>query len=347
MSRRGREADAPGAGPRTYNGAAMRRPGLAVALALLALLTPVLAPAPRAAPKLPRLGIITPGERGPGPLAFEKALPGLGWIPGRNVTIEYRHARGDLAVIPRLVAELVALDVNLIISSSQAIHAAVAATRSIPIVMAFAVDDPVEQGWATSLSRPGGNVTGVTLYVPELTAKRLELLRDVVPGLKRVGILAPRGAGGPGQVTIAENAARSLGLTPHAEGVANVADYEAAFEAMKRARAQAVLVLSSSAFFGERKRISELAIRHRLPLASPFREVSDAGGLLAYGPSITGLWGERVPIYVDRLLKGAKAADLPIEQPTTFEMVLNLKTARALGLSIPRSLVLRADRVIE
>jgi ABC-type uncharacterized transport system substrate-binding protein len=323
-----------------------RRP-LAVALVLLGLLAPWLAPSPRAAAKLPRLGIVTPGERGPGPLAFEKALPGFGWIPGQNVLLEYRHARGDLAAIPRLVAELVALDVRLIITSSQAIHAAVAATRSIPIVMAFAVDDPVEQGWAASLARPGGNVTGVTLYVPELTAKRLEILREVVPALSRVGILAPRGAGGPGQAAVAEQAARSLGLAPHVESIGSSADYAPAFEAMKRAGVQGVLVLSSSAFFGERERIAGLALRHRLALASPFREISDAGGLLAYGPSITGLWGERVPVYVDRLLRGSRPGDLPIEQPNTFELVLNLKTAKALGLSVPRSLILRADRVIE
>ncbi|HEX2436802.1 MAG TPA: ABC transporter substrate-binding protein [Methylomirabilota bacterium] len=325
----------------------MSRRRLIVALVLLGLLAPWLTPSPRAAAPLPRLGIVTPGERGPGPLAFEKALPGLGWIPGQNVLLEYRHARGDLAAIPRLVAELIALDVRIIVSSSQAIPAAVAATRSIPIVMAFAVDDPVEQGWAASLARPGGNVTGVTLYVPELTAKRLEILKHIVPGLGRVGILAPRGAGGPGQAAVAEQAARALGLSAHVERIGGVGDYAPAFDAMKRAGVQGVLVLSSSAFFAERQRISELAVRHRLPLASPFREISDAGGLLAYGPSITGLWSERVPFYVDRLLKGSRPGDLPIEQPTTFEMVLNLKTARALGLSIPRSLILRADRVIE
>jgi len=320
---------------------------LIVALLLPALLAPWLAPSPGATAKLPRLGILTPDERGPGLLAFEKALPSFGWVPGQNVMLEYRRAGGDPAAIPRLVDELVALDVRLIISSSQAIHAAAAATRSIPIVMAFAVDDPVEQGWAASLARPGGNVTGVTLYVPELTAKRLEILKSLVPALGRVGILAPRGAGGPGQAVVAEQAARSLGLTSHVERVVGDADYAPAFEAMKRAGAQGVLVLSSSAFFAQRERIAELALRQRLALASPFGEISDAGGLLAYGPSITGLWSERVPVYVDRLLKGSRPGDLPIEQPTTFELVLNLKTAKALGLSVPRSLILRADRVIE
>jgi ABC-type uncharacterized transport system substrate-binding protein len=326
---------------------AMARRLVAVGLVLGALLGPLVATTTWAAEKTPRLGIVFPGVRGPGPAAFEKALPERGWVPGRNLIIEYRYAGGDLAAIPRLVAELVALEVKVIVSSSQAIQAAAAATRSIPIVMAFAVDDPVEQGWAASLARPGGNITGITLYVPELTAKRLEILRTAVPALKRVGILAPLGAGGPGQVTVAEEAARSLGLESRVESIRDTADYEPAFVSLKREGAQAVLVLSSSAFFAERRRIADLALRHRLPLASPFREVTEAGGLLAYGPSIVGLWGERVPVYVDRLLKGAKPGDLPIEQPTAFELVVNLKTGKALGLAVPRSLILRADRVIE
>jgi putative ABC transport system substrate-binding protein len=320
---------------------------LAVGLVLASLVAPSITRAAPAAQKVPRLGVVFQGGRGAGPAAFEKALPERGWIPGKNVIIEYRYARGDLASIPRLVAELVALDVRVIVSSSQAIQAAATATRSIPIVMAFAVDDPVEQGWAASLARPGGNVTGITLYVPELTAKRLEILKSALPALKRVGILAPVGAGGPGQVAVAEAAARSLGLEFRVEGIREVGDYEPAFASLKRDGAQAVLVLSSSAFFAERQRIADLALRHRLPLASPFREVTEAGGLLAYGPSIVGLWGDRVPVYVDRLLQGAKPGDLPIEQPNTFELVLNLKTGKALGLAVPRSLILRADRVIE
>ena len=319
----------------------------APALVVAALAAVLVATAAPAAEKTPRLGIVFPGGRGPGPAAFEKALPERGWIPGRNLILEYRYALGDLGAIPRLVAELVALEVDVIVSSSQAIQATAAATRSIPIVMAFAVDDPVEQGWAASLARPGGNITGITLYVPELTEKRLEILKSAVPGLKRVGILAPGGAGGPGQVSVAEQAARSQGLEARVENVREVADFEPAFAALKRGRVQAVLVLSSSAFFAERRRIADLAIRHRLPLASPFREVTEVGGLLAYGPSIVGLWGERVPIYVDRLLKGARPGELPIEQPSAFELVVNLKTGKALGLAIPRSLILRADRVIE
>jgi putative ABC transport system substrate-binding protein len=318
-----------------------------VVLALLALLVVPLAGSAQIAGKIPRIGVLYPGERGPSRVAFEHTLATQGWIPGRNLTIEYRYARGNAERIPPLVAELVGLGVDALLISSQAIPIATQATRSIPIIMTFAVDDPVERGWAASLARPGGNVTGVTLYAPELTAKRLELLKDALPTVKRVGVLAPLGPGGLGQITVAETAARALGLRPHVAGVREVAEYASAFQALKREGAQAVLVLSSSAFFGGRQRLADLAIEHRLPLVSPFREVTEAGGLLAYGPNVIALWGQRVPFYVDRILKGAKPGELPIEQPSTFELVVNQRTAKTLGLVIPQSLILRADKVIE
>jgi putative tryptophan/tyrosine transport system substrate-binding protein len=290
---------------------------------------------------------VFPGVQGPSRSAFEKALGGLGWTPGRSLHLEYRFAKGDAERIPRLVAELVGLGVDVLLVSSQAIPAAIQATRSIPIVMAFAVDDPVEQGWAASLAHPGGNVTGITLHVPELTAKRLELLKTVLTSLRRVGVLAPLGLGGASQIKVAETAAQSLGLQAVVAGVKEVGEYETAFQTLKRESAQAVLVLSSSAFYTERRRLAELALKHRLPLVSPFREITEAGGLLAYGPSVVDLWGQRVPFYVDRILKGTKPGDLPIEQPSTFELVINQTTAKTLGLAIPQSLILRADKVIE
>jgi putative ABC transport system substrate-binding protein len=213
--------------------------------------------------------------------------------------------------------------------------------------MTFAVDDPVEEGWVASLARPGGNLTGVTLHAAELTGKRLELVRIVLPGMRRVGVFAWPRPGGLGQVRAAETAARSLGLQPHVVEVQEPSQYEGAVEALKRDGADALLVLSSSAFFGERQRIADLTIKHRLPLVAPFREVAEAGGLMAYGPNIVELWGQRVPVYVDRILKGAKPGDLPIEQPTKYELVINLKTAKTLGLTIPQSLLLRADQVLE
>jgi putative ABC transport system substrate-binding protein len=294
-----------------------------------------------------RVGVLSPGAPSTGIGAFGPGIRRLGWVPGQNLIIEQRYARGDLARLPALAAELVALKVDVILVSSVAIPAARAATRTIPTVMTFAVDDPVEEGWVASLARPGGNLTGVTLHAPELTGKRLELLKVVLPGMRRVGVLAWPRPGGLGQVRAAEAAARSLSLQTHVVEVQETSQYEGALDALKREGADALLVLSSSAFFAERRRIADLAIKHRLPLVAPFREVAEAGGLMAYGPNIAELWGERVPVYVDRILKGARPGDLPIEQPTKYELVVNLKTAKALGLAMPQSFLLRADQVLE
>jgi len=310
-------------------------------------LAPVRVVAAQPPGRVHRIGVLSPGSPSTGIAAFAPAMRTLGWVPGQNLVIEQRYARGDLARLPALAAELVALKVDVILVSSVAIPAARAATRTIPTVMAFAVDDPVEEGWVASLARPGGNLTGVTLHAPELTGKRLELLKVVLPGMRRVGVLAWPRPGGLGQVRAAEAAARSMGLQTNVVEVREVAQYEAALEAVRRDGADALLVLSSSSFFAERQRIADLAIRHRLPLIAPFREVAEAGGLMAYGPNIVELWSQRVPVYVDRILKGARPGDLPIEQPTRYELVVNLKTARALGLPMPPSFLLRADQVIE
>ena len=294
-----------------------------------------------------RVGFLFPGSPGLGIAAFEPAIRSLGWVPGQNLILEQRYAHGDLSRLPALAAELVGLKVDVILVSSLAIPAARAATRTIPTIMAFAVDDPVEEGWAASLARPGGNLTGVTLHAPELAGKRLELLKGVLPGMRRVGVLAWPRPGGLGQVRAAEAAARSLNLQMHVVEVQATAQYDGAVETLKRDGADALLVLSSSTFFAERRRIADLAIKHRLPLVAPFREVAESGGLMAYGPNIVELWKQRVPVYVDRLLKGAKPGDVPIEQPTKYELVVNLKTAKTLGLTIPPTLELRADQVIE
>ena len=294
-----------------------------------------------------RVGVLSPGAPSTGIAAFGPGIRRLGWVPGQNLIIEQRYARGDLARLPALAAELVALKVDVILVSSVAIPAARAATRTIPTVMTFAVDDPVEEGWVASLARPGGNLTGVTLHAPELTGKRLELLKVVLPGMRRVGVLAWPRPGGLGQVRAAEAAARSLSLQTHVVEVQETSQYEGALDALKREGADALLVLSSSAFFAERRRIADLAVKHRLPLVAPFREVAEAGGLMAYGPNIAELWGQRVPVYVDRILKGARPGDLPIAQPTKYELVVNLKTAKALGLTVPSSLLIQADEVIE
>ena len=316
-------------------------------LVLGGLLAPAAARRALAAGKVPRIGVVFPGVQGPSGQAFEKALVGLGWVLGQTLHVEYRFARGDAARVPALVAELIRLPVDALLVSSDVIPVAAEATRTIPIVMTFAIDDPVERGWAASLAQPGGNITGITLYAPELTAKRLELLKTAVPPLRRVGVLAPGGVAGLGQVRAAEAAAHALGLQAQVAGVREVGDYEPAFQAFRREATQGVLVLSSSAFYTERRRLADLALQHRLPLVSPFREVSEAGGLLAYGPSVVELWAQRVPSYVDRILKGARPGALPIEQPSTFELVVNQRTARALGLAMPPSLLVGADKVIE
>jgi ABC-type uncharacterized transport system substrate-binding protein len=294
-----------------------------------------------------RVGVLSPGNPSTGIAAFGPGIRRLGWVPGQNLIIEQRYARGDLGRLPALAAELVALHVDVLLVSSLAIPAARAATRTIPTVMTFAVDDPVEEGWVASLARPGGNLTGVTLHAPELTGKRLELLKVVLPAMRRVGVLAWPRPGGLGQVRAAEAAARALALQAHVVEVREPSQYEGALGTLKRDGAEAFLVLSSSAFFAERQRIADLAITHRLPLVAPFREVAEAGGLMAYGPNIVELWGQRVPVYVDRILKGARPGDLPIEQPTKYELIINLKTAKTLGLTIPPSLLLRADQVLE
>ena len=325
----------------------MMRLRAAACFAVLGLLVAPLAGLAQMAGRIPRIGIVFPGAPGTSGVVFERSLTERGWAPGQKLIIEYRYATGDVERLPELVAELIGLGVDALLISSQAIPVAARATRSIPIIMTFAADDPVERGWAASLARPGGNITGITLYVPELTAKRLELLKTILPSLKRVGVLAPLGLGGTSQIKVAETAARSLGLQPHVAGVRGTAEYESAFQALKRDGAEAILMLSSSAFFADRQRLADLAIRHRLPLVSPFREATDAGGLLAYGPNVTELWAKRVPFYVERILTGAKPGELPIEEPSTFELAVNLKTARTLGLTIPQALILRADKVIE
>ena len=297
--------------------------------------------------RVQRIGVLSPGNPTTAMALFEPGLRGLGWRPGANPVVLVRSARGQLDRLPALAAELVKSRVDVLIASSAAVPAARAATRTIPIVMAFGVDDPVEEGWVSSLAHPDTNITGVTLHAPELTTKRLELLRTAVPSLRRIGILAPHRSAGRGQVRAAEAAARAMDLSHTVVEVQGVAEYEPAFARMKRDGAEAVLMLSSADFFGEGRRLAELAVKQGLPMMSPFREVAESGALLGYGPSIRDLWRQRIPRFVDRLLRGAKPRDLPIEQPTTLELVVNQKTATMLGLTLPPSLVLRADLVVE
>jgi putative ABC transport system substrate-binding protein len=282
--------------------------------------------------------------------AFLQGLRDLGYVEGRNVVIEYRAAERKLERLPALAAELVALKVDVIVASGTlAALAAKQATRTLPIVFSPS-GDPVGSGLVTSLARPGGNVTGLSALAPELVGKRLELLKQAVPGVSRVAVLWQPGAFGErtekDMLKGADVAARALVVQLQFVEARGPADFDRAFSDMTRARAGALTGLTSNMFVSERRRLVDLAAKNRLPAVYSVREFVDAGGLMAYGPNLVDLY-RRAATYVDRILKGAKPGDLPVEQPTKFELVINLKTAKALGLTIPQSLLLRADEVIQ
>jgi putative ABC transport system substrate-binding protein len=282
--------------------------------------------------------------------AFRQGLRDLGYVDGRSVVIEYRDAEGKYDRLPALAAELVALKVDVIVAAdTPAALAAKQATRTLPIVF-IGAGDPVTIGLVTSLARPGGNVTGLSLLAPELVGKRLELLKQAVPGVGRVAALWQPGFVGErtekDMLKEVEVAARALRVQLQYVEARGPADFDRAFSDMTRARADALTVLGSAMFANERRRVVDLAAKNRLPGVYGFREYVDAGGLMAYGPNVADLF-QRAAIYADKILKGAKPGDLPVEQPTKFELVINRKTAKALGLTIPPSVLGRADQVIE
>jgi len=279
--------------------------------------------------------------------AFRKGLRELGYAEGRNIVIESRFAEGKWDRLPSLAAELVSLKVDVIVTfTTPATQAAKQATGTIPIVIA-AVIDPVAAGLVASLAHPGGNITGLSQMVPELVGKQLELLKQVVPNISRVALLGnPANAGNAPQVRHAQNAARALGIRLQSLKARGPGEIESAFAAMTTERAGAVIVLIDSTLIDERTRIADLAARRGLPMVSGTIEIAVAGGLMAYGPSVRDMF-RRAAAHVDKILKGAKPANLPIEQPTKLELVINLRTAKALGLTIPPALMLRADEVIE
>jgi putative ABC transport system substrate-binding protein len=282
--------------------------------------------------------------------AFRQGLRDLGYVEGRNVVIEYRDAEGKPERLPALAAELVALKVDVIVAGGTP-HALAAkqATRTLPIVFIGAAD-PVTSGLVTSLARPGGNVTGLSFLAPELVGKRLEQLKQAVPGVSRVAVLWQ--PGGQGERTDkemlkeAEAAARALAVRLQFVEARGPDDFDRAFSDMTKARAGALTVLGGTMFFNERRRLVDLAAKNRLPTVYPWRGGVDAGGLMAYGPDLADLF-RRAATYVDKILKGAKPGDLPVEQPTKFELIINLRTAKALGLTIAQSVLGRADEVIQ
>jgi putative ABC transport system substrate-binding protein len=287
--------------------------------------------------------------------AFVQGLRELGYTVGRNVVIEYRWAGNDSARLRPLAEDLVRLNVDVIVASATpAIQAAMRATSTIPIVMATS-PDPVGTGLVANLSHPGGNVTGVSIQSSDLAQKRVQILREIVPGVTRIAVLGqtgPRARLSQGQgsaeimVTEARSAGRQLGIEVTAHIIIGTDELAGTFAAIKRERSQALLLQGGPLTYEHRAAIVAMAARERLPDMYDIRDFVDAGGLVSYGPDLQERY-RRAAWYVDKILKGAKPADLPVEQPTKIELVINLKTAKALGLTIPQSLLLRADEVIQ
>ena len=317
----------------------------AVASALVLLLASKVRAQPGA--KRTVIGLLDAGERLEWWDAFRQQLRELGYVEGRNMSIEQRYAKGRLEALPGLAKELVDLKVAVIVTSGGAAAvAAERATRKIPIVMASGADQ-VSLGLVSSLARPGGNVTGVSSLTPDLMAKRFELLREVVPKSSRLAVLW-HSDNTPSIASVREldaSAARSR-VAFQSFGIRGADELADAFSAMARQRVEAVVVVNSPLVFTERRTIVELALKHKLPAIYGSADYADAGGLLSYGPSYPELY-RRAASYVDKVLKGANPGDLPIEQPSTFELVINANTARALGVAIPPSILARANRVIQ
>jgi ABC-type uncharacterized transport system substrate-binding protein len=302
--------------------------------------------------KVWRIGYLALGLRptpGSSPVfdAFLQGLRELGYVDGRNVTLEIRHAEGRNDRFPWLASELVKLNLDVLVAeSTPAAIAAKEASRTVPVVM-VSVGDPVGAKLVDSLARPGGNVTGLSLVAPELSAKRLDLFKQTLPKLSRVAVLW--NSANPGmqlRVRQTELAAPALGLTLQSVTVQSPDDFDAVFTAMGKDRPESLLVMADTVTATNTKRIVEFAARNRVPAIYEARNFVDAGGFMSYGLDFSDHY-RRAATYVDRILKGAKPADLPVEQPTKFELVINMRTAKALGLTIPQSLLLRADQVIE
>ena len=321
---------------------------VSVTLALVSIVSTDAAEAQQAT-KVARIGwLAVDPERAPHlRAAFVDGLRDLGYVEGRNLVIESRYTGGSLERTPAAAAELVALKLDVIVAATTPnALAAKHATGTIPVVFA-AASDPVTSGLVSSLARPGGNVTGLSFLTAELVGKHLELLKQTLPGVSRVAVLwQPGERPDRDMLRGADVAARSLGLRLHFVDVPTPGDFDRAFSEVAKARAGAVALVTSGMFFVERRPLVALAARHRLPTVWPWREAMDTGGLMSYAPPLPDLY-RRAATYVDKILKGARPGDVPVEQPTKFEFVINLKTAKALGLKIPASVLARADQIIE
>jgi putative tryptophan/tyrosine transport system substrate-binding protein len=321
--------------------------GLALGALLLAVCSSAKA---QQSPKVPRIGFLSPFSSSDSALwdqAFRQGLRDLGWVEGKNVSIEYRYAEGRNDRLPDLVADLVRLKVNIIVASvATDALAAKNATKTIPIVVASA-GDPVAIGLVDSLARPGSNVTGLSQMSPDLAGKRLELLKEIVPKLSRVAVLwNPQNPTATLNWKELQLPARELGVQLHSLEVRSPNEFDKAFEIATRARAGALAIIPDPLIVTNLRRIADLAAKSRLPSIFHLREFVDSGGLVTYGPDRADMF-RRAATYVDKILKGAKPADLPVEQPTKFELVINLKAAKQIGLTIPPNVLARADKVIK
>ena len=318
-------------------------PGLAILIVALVQITEA-----QQTKKVPKIAILRP-VASPDSLteAFRQGLRQLGYIEGRNIIVDYRFTVGREHRLSEIAVELAQSNVDVIVvSSTPATRTVLDATKTVPIVF-VAVSDPVESGLVSSLAQPGGNVTGLTTEpTPELSGKRLAILKEVLPGASRIAAL--NNPANPATAIVSKeinNAAQKLGLNIHFLDVRNTAEIESAFEAVPKLRPNALVVLLDPLFIVNRQRIVDLAAKSALPAMFPWKEFVDAGGLMSYGPSLAELW-QRAAIYVDKILRGAKPADLPVERPQKIAFIINLNTAKQIGLTIPPNVVVRADTVI-
>jgi putative tryptophan/tyrosine transport system substrate-binding protein len=323
-------------------------PSIFVAVVLLALGVIAGAQQPKKIPRIGYLSSVDPATESTRSEPFRLALRELGYLEGQNIAIEYRYAGGKRDRAAELAAELVRLKVDLIVVAGGGlwIREAKNATTMIPIVMMGTGADPVKEGFIESLARPGGNVTGVTNLNQELGGKRLELLKEAVPKLARAALLYEPGVAPAEVKEVLPVAARALRLTIRSWEVRSADGFESVFAALSRERPDGLYVGGGPLMYANRKRIAGFALKSRLPSMYGRKEAVDAGGLMSYGADIADSY-RRVAYYVDRILKGAKPGDLPVEQPTKFELVINLKTAKQIGVTIPQSMLYRADKVIK
>jgi putative tryptophan/tyrosine transport system substrate-binding protein len=324
-------------------------PSILIAVVLLAVGVIAEAQQPKKVPRIGYLSTNDPALESARSEAIRLVLRELGYVEGQNIATEYRYAEGKLDRLPELAAELVRLKVDIIVAAGadRTIQSAKNATKTIPIVMTGGGNDPVKEGYVESLARPGGNVTGITNLTRDLGGKRLELLKEAVPKLAQVALLyEPVGGGVRDVKEVLPVAARALKLTIRPWDIRDADGFEKVFAALNKERPDGLYVLQSTLMTTNAKRIADFALKSRLPSMYYIKEFVEAGGLISYGADLADSY-RRVAYFVDRILKGAKPADLPVEQPTKFELVINLKTAKQIGLTIPQSMLYRAEKVIK